>query len=134
LFFWPPLIEGPKNSESTISTGEINMKCIIKGSTYNTDTANLVADRLEQDERDGSTTETRLYQSPGGVFFAIDAVTRPYKDADGDEEERVSFDWQLIDDAVKYCERRGLTIYEDFEGMPPEATPPETPPRVVKIS
>jgi hypothetical protein len=107
------------------------MKAILNGVTYDTNTATLIAAGTQINEDDPSegfttTIKTKLYRTVAGAFFAIDAVTR-----DGDDD--VTYDWEVVGDAAAFCEQYRLTIYHDFKGMPPEATPPEGP-RIVKAS
>jgi hypothetical protein len=108
------------------------MKSILDGVTYDTDKANVIAVGTQRNEDDDgtitTTIKTTLYRTITGAFFAVDTVTY-----NKDDDDEVSYEWQVVGDVAEFCEENRLTIYHDFEGMPPEATPPEGP-RIVKAS
>jgi hypothetical protein len=106
------------------------MKRIIDGVTYNTKTAALVAEGIYENEARGETTEIKLYQSIGRVFFTVEVMTRAWRDQKGASQERMFRDWRVVGDAANaraLCEREGLTIIRDIGDMPPEATAGEQP-------
>jgi hypothetical protein len=106
------------------------MKAILNGVTYDTEKANLIASGTQVSEDDDGTVttiKTMLYRTKTGAFFAVDAVTY------NRDDDIVFYEWEVVGDAAKYCEQCRLTIFHDFEGMPPEATPPDGP-RIVKAS
>jgi hypothetical protein len=99
------------------------VKRIIDGATYNTQTATLIAEGTSEDANWG-TAEQELYQNRAGIFFAIEKVTKEYKDRNDEWRERTTSEWYVLGDAVKarnWCERNGLTILRDIDDMPPEA-------------
>lgn len=100
------------------------VKRIIDGATYNTETATLIASGASEDDRLGTATDHELYQNRAGIFFAIEEVTKEYKDRDDEWQERTTSEWYVVGDAVKarnWCERNRLTIHRDIDDMPPEA-------------
>jgi hypothetical protein len=100
-------------------------KRIIGGVAYNTETATIVAMGSSKDEDRGVTSETLLYQTRGGVFFAVEDIETKWWDSNIDEERtRNGDEWWAIGDAAKavaFCERAKLTIVKDFAELPPEA-------------
>jgi hypothetical protein len=64
------------------------MKRIIDGATYNTDTATVIAEGIYEDENRDIITVTTLYQTPAGIFFEVEEITKTYRDRDGDLQER----------------------------------------------
>jgi hypothetical protein len=106
------------------SYGIVDMKRIIKGATYNTDTATKVAVGATADEDRGEHSQIALYQTPGGVYFLVEDITTSYFDRHGDPAERFNSEWSVttdVDQARKWCEDTGLNIIRDFDDMPPEA-------------
>jgi hypothetical protein len=100
------------------------MKRIIKGATYNTDTATKVAEGSWEDENRGIVVETALYQNRAGVYFTVAKVTQAYRDRHGEWQQRESYEWDVAGDAAKArerCEREDMTILQDIGDMPPEA-------------
>lgn len=93
------------------------MRHILQGVTYDTDNAIAVA------ERGKKRTETKLYRDPSGTFFAVHA--KVWSD-NGDQNPRTTYDWELIGnaaEALRFCERKALTIHRSIEGMPRENEP-----------
>lgn len=100
------------------------MKRIIDGATYNTDTSTVIATGTHEDEYSRTLSETVLYQSRSGVYFSVDKVTTTRRRRDGEDDDRITHEWEVVGDARKaneYCERYSLTILRDIEDMPPEA-------------
>lgn len=99
------------------------MKRIINGKTYDTDIATLVAENTQHDNR-GQTVGTTLYQANDGVFFAVDEIEREHRH-NGDWHARKSYEWEVVGDAGdarRFCEKRGLTIFENIDDVLPEAS------------
>ena len=99
------------------------MKRIINGKTYDTDIVTLVAENTQHDNR-GQTVRTALYQANDGVFFAVDEIEREHR-TNGDWHTRKSYEWEVVGDAGdarRFCEKRGLTIFENIEDVLPEAS------------
>jgi hypothetical protein len=99
------------------------MKRIINAKTYDTDMATLVAENTQHDNR-GQTVRTALYQANDGAFFAVDEIEREHRH-NGDWHTRTSYEWEVVGDAGdarRFCEKRGLTIFENIEDVLPEAT------------
>jgi hypothetical protein len=99
------------------------MKRIMNGKTYDTDIATLVAENTQHDNR-GQAVRTALYQANDGVFFAIDEIEREHRH-NGDWHARKSYEWEVVGDAGdarRFCEKRGLTIFENIEDVLPEAS------------
>jgi hypothetical protein len=100
------------------------MKRIIKGATYNTDTATKVAEGSWEDENRGIVVETVLYQNRAGIYFTVAKMTQAYRDRRDELQQRESHEWDVVGDAAKArdrCEREELTILQDIDDMPPEA-------------
>jgi hypothetical protein len=98
------------------------MKRIINGTTYNTDTASMIADGTWEDENRGTTVETTLYESRSGVYFAVANAAQTYRDRHNDLQTCKWFEWTVVGNADKaraYAEKEQLTIHRDM--MPPEA-------------
>jgi GntR family transcriptional regulator / MocR family aminotransferase len=96
------------------------MKRIIQGRTYDTETAILVAENTQYDN--GLTVGTALFQANDGVFFAVDEIEREHR-RNGDWHTRISYEWAVLGDAseaLRFCEERCLTIFENIEDVPPE--------------
>ena len=102
------------------------MKRIIDGSTYNTDTATLVAETTYGG--DDGPVEVQLFQTPAGVYFNVDTTMTSRMNRHGETQERTTYEWLVVGDAAAArakCEEWGLTIIRDIEDMPPEAEPGE---------
>jgi hypothetical protein len=98
------------------------MKRIINGKIYDTDTGSLVAENTQHDSR-GQTVRTALYRANDGVFFAVDEIEREHR-TNGDWHARTSYEWEVVGDAGdarRFCEKRGLTIFENIQDVLPEA-------------
>jgi hypothetical protein len=103
---------------------QAEMKRIIEGATYNTDTATEIASGSWSDVDRGVTEETTLYQNRAGVFFAVTEVRQQYRDRHDDVQHGQYYVWDVVGDADgarELCEREELTILRDIADMPPEA-------------
>jgi hypothetical protein len=111
-------------------------KRIIKGQTYNTDTATLIA-RAEEDFVHGSdpkgpsvNTEVKVYQTRGGAFFLHTFSQMPRKDSNGNEQLVVTenmFEPMTREEVEQWIQSAGYMDYEiellsPTFGDPPEAT------------
>jgi hypothetical protein len=99
------------------------MKRIMNGKTYDTDIATLVAENTQHDNR-GQAVRTALYQANDGVFFAVDEIEREHRN-NGDWHARLSYEWEVVGDAgdaLRFCEKRCLTIFQNIEDVLPEAS------------
>ena len=98
------------------------MKRIIGGKTYDTSTAALIAEAVSTGEVGELVGTTSLYRNMAGVFFNLEEVEVACPEL---ECTLTRFEWTVVGDvadARMFCEAKGLTIYGDLEGMPPEAT------------
>ena len=108
-------------------------KRIIKGQTYNTDTAMLIA-RAEQDFNDGSNiqghhAEVKVYKTRGGAFFLHTFSDAPRKDRNGEYRVVVEdkLDPMTREEVGEWIKNAGYLDYQiellsPTFGDPPEAT------------
>lgn len=96
------------------------MKRVVGGITFNTDTATRVADVLFNDEKSGTVTHAALYQTPLGVFFALDAITTSYRGPNLQLQKRTIYEWHDVGNSSQaraWAERYGMTIIHDLDDI-----------------
>jgi hypothetical protein len=113
------------------------MKRIIDGKTYNTETSTLVATSgwQLQDERSphyGSECEGELYQTRGGAFFLV--VTIHTETRDGEPIDKVECTAMSAEKANAWVVKgHDIEIVRDVFGEPPEAEAEDEPGATIYI-
>jgi hypothetical protein len=100
---------------------EVDVKRIIDGLTYNTDTATPVA-KYEYTDPSGYDTEATVYQTRGGAFFIV-------HEWEVDEKPKVYFEASSRDEIMKLVERTNnlVILNEQILQEPPEAAAESAP-------
>jgi hypothetical protein len=105
----------------------MDMKRIIDGVTYNTDTATIAA-RWEYKDRDDYDKEATLYQTRGGAFFVV-------HEWEVGERAKVWFESMARDEVVRLVERTDnlAIINDEILGEPPEAAEESSPASTIYV-
>jgi hypothetical protein len=103
---------------------ETEVKRIVDGLTYNTDTSTLLAKAEWQlDDQwspyNGAECEGELYQTRGGAFFLVTTIHT--KDADGEPRDKVEFAPMTAERAHEWLLEGDVEVYRNPFEDPPEA-------------
>ena len=118
-----------------------DVKRIVKGSTFNARTVDVLAswDNDDYDEEKGRELRLQGYlvRNKSGIFYAYEECVYAVE-IDGETETRTTKSvWQIdsAEEAMKLCAKSGADIIEEFSELPPEAeaAAPKTKDFVVRM-